>query len=87
MCCIRLLRHEYGADHVTYARNFTDVDDKINARAAEVAKAKGISVEAARAELTATRRARNIWKTMSRPWAAWTANERAPRATEHIARH
>ena len=27
----RLLRHVYGADHVTYARNFTDVDDKINA--------------------------------------------------------
>ena len=31
----RLLRHLYGADHVTYARNITDVDDKINARAAE----------------------------------------------------
>ena len=31
----RLLRHEFGADHVTYVRNFTDVDDKINARAAE----------------------------------------------------
>ncbi|TVS04437.1 MAG: cysteine--tRNA ligase [Rhodobacteraceae bacterium] len=29
----RLLRHLYGADHVTYVRNFTDVDDKINARA------------------------------------------------------
>ena len=29
----RLLRHVYGADHVTYARNITDVDDKINARA------------------------------------------------------
>jgi len=29
----RLLRHEYGADHVTYVRNFTDVDDKINASA------------------------------------------------------
>ena len=31
----RLLREVYGADQVTYARNFTDVDDKINARAAE----------------------------------------------------
>ncbi|MEP3635490.1 MAG: cysteine--tRNA ligase [Shimia thalassica] len=31
----RLLRHVYGEDHVTYVRNFTDVDDKINARAAE----------------------------------------------------
>ncbi|MGN6308126.1 MAG: cysteine--tRNA ligase [Xanthobacteraceae bacterium] len=30
----RLLRHVYGADHVTYVRNITDVDDKINARAA-----------------------------------------------------
>jgi cysteinyl-tRNA synthetase len=29
----RLLRHAYGKDHVTYARNITDVDDKINARA------------------------------------------------------
>ena len=30
----RLLRHTYGADHVIYTRNITDVDDKINARAA-----------------------------------------------------
>jgi len=29
----RLLRHVHGADHVTYVRNFTDVDDKINATA------------------------------------------------------
>jgi len=29
----RLLRHVYGAEHVKYARNVTDVDDKINARA------------------------------------------------------
>ncbi|QRM54846.1 cysteine--tRNA ligase [Sinorhizobium sp. BG8] len=29
----RLLRHVYGTSHVTYARNITDVDDKINARA------------------------------------------------------
>jgi cysteinyl-tRNA synthetase len=29
----RLLRHIYGPDHVTYVRNITDVDDKINARA------------------------------------------------------
>ena len=31
----RLLRHVYGAEHVRYVRNITDVDDKINARAAE----------------------------------------------------
>jgi cysteinyl-tRNA synthetase len=31
----RLLRHLYGAEHVRYARNITDVDDKIIVRAAE----------------------------------------------------
>ena len=36
----RLLRHLYGADHVTYVRNITDVNDKINARAAE----RGITI-------------------------------------------
>ncbi len=36
----RLLRHEYGAEHVSYVRNITDVDDKINARA----KALGIEI-------------------------------------------
>ena len=37
----RLLRHVYGAKHVTYVRNFTDVDDKINARAAQSGRAIG----------------------------------------------
>jgi len=36
----RLLRHIYGPDHVTYVRNVTDVDDKINARATE----RGVSI-------------------------------------------
>ena len=36
----RLLRHVYGAQHVTYVRNITDVEDKIIARAAE----RGISI-------------------------------------------
>ena len=31
----RLLRRDYGAEHVVYARNITDVDDKINAAAAQ----------------------------------------------------
>lgn len=37
----RLLRHVYGPDHVKYVRNFTDVDDKINARAAETGREIG----------------------------------------------
>ncbi len=36
----RLLRYHYGADHVTYARNITDVEDKIIARAQE----RGVSI-------------------------------------------
>jgi cysteinyl-tRNA synthetase len=36
----RLLRHLYGKDRVVYVRNITDVDDKINARAAE----RGVSI-------------------------------------------
>ncbi len=36
----RLLRHLYGPEHVIYVRNVTDVDDKINARAAE----RGVSI-------------------------------------------
>jgi cysteinyl-tRNA synthetase len=38
----RLLRHLYGEGAVTYVRNITDVDDKINARAAE----RGIDIRA-----------------------------------------
>ena len=34
-----LLRHTYGAGHVTYVRNITDIDDKIIERAAERAAA------------------------------------------------
>ena len=38
----RLMRQLYGEAHVKYVRNITDVDDKINARAAE----RGISIRA-----------------------------------------
>ena len=45
----RLLRHVYGPDHVTYVRNFTDVDDKINARAKEnVCEGGDVNAEIAR---------------------------------------
>lgn len=37
----RLLRSLYGADHVVYAANVTDVDDKINAKAA----AEGVAID------------------------------------------
>ena len=46
----RLLRHIYGEAHVTYARNITDVDDKINARAAQ--KYPGKPLNEAIAEVT-----------------------------------
>ena len=35
---VRLLRHVYGSDHVTYVRTFTDVEDKINERAAAMGR-------------------------------------------------
>jgi cysteinyl-tRNA synthetase len=44
----RLLRHLYGAEHVKYVRNITDVDDKINARAAE----RGIDIRVLTDEMT-----------------------------------
>ena len=46
----RLLRHVYWADHVTYVRNITDVDDKINARAAR--DFPGLPLNAAIREVT-----------------------------------
>ncbi len=69
----RLLRHLYGADHVTYVRNITDVDDKINARAAE----EKISIR----ELT-ERTARQFHQDMEALGALRPTVE--PRATEHI---
>ena len=70
----RLLRHEYGDGHVTYVRNITDVDDKINARAAE----RGISIR----ELT-----EETAKIYFADVGALGCLEPSitPRATEHIA--
>ncbi|MGD9917851.1 MAG: cysteine--tRNA ligase [Paenirhodobacter sp.] len=52
----RLLRQVYGADHVKYVRNFTDVDDKINATALsrKAAGAEGTLEELIRARTEET---------------------------------
>ena len=70
----RLLRHIYGAGHVKYVRNITDVDDKINARAAE----QGISIR----ELT-----ESTYANFKADVAALGClpPDVEPRATEHIA--
>ena len=70
----RLLRHLYGDTHVKYVRNITDVDDKINARAAE----RGISIR----ELT-----EETYRNFAADVAALGCLPPTvePRATEHIA--
>jgi cysteinyl-tRNA synthetase len=69
----RLLRHLYGADHVTYVRNITDVDDKINARAAE----RGISIR----ELT--EETNKVFQEDAKALGCLEPTLQ-PRATEHI---
>jgi cysteinyl-tRNA synthetase len=70
----RLLRHLYGPDAVAYVRNITDVDDRINARAAE----RGIDIR----ELT-----EGTYATYREDVAALGCLPPTiePRATEHIA--
>ncbi|MGA3306109.1 MAG: cysteine--tRNA ligase [Stellaceae bacterium] len=70
----RLLRAEYGAAHVTYVRNITDVDDKINA----AAKENGESIR----ELT-TRTAEAFHADVAA--LNCLPPDAEPRATEHIA--
>ena len=77
----RLLRHTYGADHVTYVRNLTDVDDKINARAAAT-KAEGET------DLEAVRRITDEtigWYHADMDALGALRPTREPRATEFIA--
>ncbi|ODA66548.1 Cysteine--tRNA ligase [Methyloligella halotolerans] len=71
----RLLRHLYGADHVKYVRNITDVDDKIMARAAD----EGVAID----DLT-KRTADQYHADMAALGALPPSVE--PRATEHIDR-
>ena len=70
----RLLRHIYGRDHVAYVRNITDVDDKINARAAE----RGVSIRQLTEETNA------IFQEDVRALGCLDPDVQ-PRATEHIA--
>jgi cysteinyl-tRNA synthetase len=70
----RLLRHQYGASHVTYARNITDVDDKIIDRAA----ARGIAID----DLTGTTTARFHEDAAA---LGCLPPDVEPRATAHIA--
>jgi cysteinyl-tRNA synthetase len=70
----RVLRHLYGADHVTYVRNITDVDDKINARAAE----RGISIGELTREMT------EIFHADAKALGCLPPTIE-PRATDHIA--
>jgi cysteinyl-tRNA synthetase len=70
----RVLRRTYGPDHVSYVRNITDVDDKINARAAE----RGIAI----GELTQTT-ARQYQEDVAALGCLPPTVE--PRATAHIA--
>jgi cysteinyl-tRNA synthetase len=70
----RLLRQIYGASHVTYVRNITDVDDKINARARD----EGVSIR----EVT-ERTAKQFHADIAALGVLPPTVE--PRATEHIA--
>ncbi len=76
----RLLRHLYGAEHVTYVRNVTDVDDKIILRAAE--EYPGLPLNEAIRRVTETTE-----RQFHEDAAALGCLEPTvePRATEHIA--
>ncbi len=76
----RLLRHLYGESHVTYVRNITDVDDKINARAAE--EFPGLPLNEAIRKVTETTE-RQFHEDVAALGCLPPTVE--PRATEHIA--
>ncbi len=78
----RLLRHVYGAEHVTYVRNFTDVDDKINDEALrrKTAGAKGTLEELIRERTEETIR----WYHEDMDALGALRPDQEPRATEFI---
>ncbi|MGJ8624707.1 MAG: cysteine--tRNA ligase [Yoonia sp.] len=79
----RLLRHTYGADHVTYVRNFTDVDDKINATALARQEAGAAGTLE---ELIAERSDETIaWYLSDMTALGALEPTKAPRATDYIA--
>jgi len=78
----RLLRHVYGADHVTYVRNFTDVDDKINATAL---KRKDAGAEGTLEQLVHERTEETIaWYLHDMGALGAMEPDHAPRATQFI---
>jgi len=80
----RLLRHVYGADHVTYVRNFTDVDDKINA---EALRRRNAGAPGTLEELINERTKETIgWYHADMDALGALRPDREPRATQHIGR-
>src|SRR5205085_12694709 len=77
----RLLRHLYGAEHVTYVRNITDIDDKINARALERRGGGNVPVLDALRELTEQTQAQYLADVTALGNLPPT---HTPRATEHV---
>ncbi|MFC3051179.1 cysteine--tRNA ligase [Kordiimonas pumila] len=69
----RLLRHLYGTEHVKYARNITDIDDKIMA----AADAEGVGIKAI------TRRYAEAYTANMASLGALTPSV-TPKATEHL---
>ena len=69
----RLLRHQFGAENVVYARNITDIDDKIIAKAA----AEGVPIETITARYTQHYHADMGALGVELP-------DREPRATAHV---
>ncbi|WP_134679289.1 cysteine--tRNA ligase [Paracoccus ravus] len=79
---VRLLRHVYGARHVNYVRNFTDVDDKINATALSRQKA---GAPGTLEDLVRERTEETIsWYHADMDALGATRPDHEPRATEYI---